>query len=68
MKTFEVKALGLEEMTSAEVNSVNGGIGIIAGLILGIVVGAIVDAILDPETAQKDFERGRDTAKEQMSN
>lgn len=67
MRNFEVKAIGLEEMTSNEMISTNGGFGFVSGIVISIVVCAIVDAILDPEAAQNDFDRGREDAQKLLN-
>lgn len=62
MKSFEVKALGLEEITEKEKFTLNGGVAIIAiiGLIGGIITicGAIADAYDHREEIEEAYEDG----------
>lgn len=61
MKQFEVKALGLEELTPTELRRENGGS--IIGWIIGAIVGGILyDIVANPQETADAWNKGKEMA------
>lgn len=58
MKSFKIKAIGLEEMTMNDSIVVNGG-GALWDVVV-IAVEGIIEWIIDPEGSNEDFKKGYD--------